>query len=412
MSRYPLDGITIADFGHVLAGPYGTKLLRTLGATVIKIESRKHFDNFRASYMRKGVKDFAKEGGWNYQDNATGKLCLDINTSSAAGQEVLHRLVSKADVVTANLSPEGFHKMGLDYDTLRKYKEDIIVLNASGMGASGVYGKYKTAAPIMQALSGFSSFIGYDGEDPYGFSAVFADYTGGVYIAAAVVSSLIYRQRTGRGQFIDLSSTEATVCTLGSNFMRDSVTGKETRPFGNHHYLHWMVPHNCYPTKDEDNWVVIAVGDDEEWKRLKNELRAECPWVDEKIYDTLSGRSSHENELDTNLSEWTRKYSKEEIAVRLQNAGVSASMVLNGAEFLDNEQIQARGFIHSIFLGGEGIDPQDCKITGRILNIQGVPDMEYTRGPGIGENNDFVLKNIIGMNDEEIRKAQEEGAFD
>lgn len=411
MGRMPLEGVLVVDFGHVLAGPYGTKQLRTLGATVIKMESRGHFDNFRPSYMRKGVKDFAKEGGWTFQENATGKLCLSINTKSPAGQEIIHKLVKKADVVTANLSPDGYHKMGIDYETLSKVKEDIIVLNASGMGETGVYRKYKTAAPIMQALSGFSSFIGYDGEEPFGFAAVFADYVGGAYIAAAVTSALEYRRRTGKGQFIDLSSTEGTVCTLGSNFMRDNVTGVETRPFGNRHYLNRMAPHGCYPTNKADNWVVIAVGDEEEWKRFQNELRAECPWVDDGKYATLEGRLANMKELDANIAAWTGKYDKTDIAYRLQAAGVSSSMVLNGAEFPENEHALANGFIHAIDLGDDGLQPRFCKITGRLLNIQGMPEIEYTHGPGIGEHNEYVLKELLGMTDAEIQTAAEAGAF-
>ncbi|MGN0203338.1 MAG: CoA transferase [Coprococcus sp.] len=231
MERLPLKGITIVDFGHVMAGPYGTKQLLSLGATVIKVEAARHADNFRHGYTRPGVKNSLQEAGWVYQENNLSKMSLNINIKSAKAQKILHELVKKADVVTANLSPGGFHKMGIDYEMLSKIKEDIIVLNASGMGDYGLYSEYKTAAPIMQALSGFSSLIGYDGEAPYGISAALADYAGGVFIAASIVSALEYRRRTGKGQFIDLSSTEANVAVIGSAFMDYSAAGVETVPF-------------------------------------------------------------------------------------------------------------------------------------------------------------------------------------
>lgn len=411
MKTMPLKGITIIDFGHVMAGPYGTKQLLGMGATVIKVESKKHSDNFRYSYMRAGNKDLLNEGGWIFQENNTSKMALGLNTKSVKAQEILHKLVKKADVVTANLSPSGFHKMGIDYETLSRIKEDIIVINASGMGDYGPYSAYRTAAPIMQALSGFSSLIGYDGEEPFGFGAALSDYVGGAYIAAAVTAALEYRRRTGKGQFIDLSSTDASICTIGAEALNYSVTREETVPFGNHHYRRQMAPHNCYPCKGQDSWCTIAVGNDEEWKAFRNELRSECPWVDDEKFATLPDRLHNEDLLDEYISEWTKNLDKKEVAERLQKAGVSAGMVENSKEFLENEHANAVGFFKDIQFDVSGFKPEHAKITGRVIDMRDVPEIKYGLAPRAGQDNDYILKEMLGMSDEEIEDAAADGAF-
>ena len=412
MSSMPLEGVRILDFGHVMAGPYATKQIVGMGAEVIKVESRKHTDNFRYSYMRKGNKDFLNEGGWTFQEHGTSKKALALNTKSAKAQEILHELVKKVDVVTANLSPAGFHKMGIDYETLSKYKKDIIVINASGMGETGAYSHYRTAAPIMQALSGFSSIVGYDGEDPYGFSAALSDYIGGAYLAAAVTATLEYRRRTGKGQFIDLSSTDASICTVGAQMMNYSVTGKETKPFGNHDYLRQMAPHNCYPCRGEDSWCNIAIGSDDEWALFRDEIKDECPWVLEEKFNTAKGRLALEAEIDKLISEWTKDKDSRELSFRLQNAGVSAGMVQGSKDILEDEHANASGFIKEIAFPPSEFKPDTVKITGRLLNMYDVPEIDYTLAPSAGQDNDYVLKELLGMSDDEIRFAAENGAFD
>lgn len=411
MKRMPLKGTLIVDFGHILAGPYGTKQLQSLGATVIKVESRKSPDNYRYGFMRPGVKDFINEGGWNCQENSMSKMGFSLNIKSKKAHEVLHELVKKADVVTANLSPGGFHKMGIDYETLSKVKEDIIVINASGMGDTGPYSSYRTAAPIMQALSGLTSLVGYEGEGPYGVSTVFADYVGGAFLSAAVVSALEYRRRTGKGQFIDLSSTEATLCTIGAEVTKYSVTGVDHVTFGNHHYTKQMAPHCCYPCKGEDQWCVIAVASEDEWDRFKDALRGECCWVDDEKFATMELRLANQAELDANISGFTKNCNNKVLSHRLQNAGVSAGMVQSIAEFLDDEHALSRNLIQKTYFPESDNPVKFNRITGRLINIASSPDIEYKLAPGIGQDNDYILKELLGMSDAQIQEAAEDGAF-
>lgn len=412
MGRLPLKGITVLDFGAVIAGPYGGRLLQTLGATVIRIESSKHIDPVRLDTRRPGAdQDVMKEGGWGYYDLNRGKLDFALNTKSPKGMEIFHELVKKADVVCANYTPRGFHKMGLDYESLKQYNEQIIAVNASGLGDNGPYAGYASYAPIMHSLAGLTSLVGYDGEAPYGYAGIIADPIGGANLAAAIVGALEYRRRTGKGQFVDMSSTESMLCQLGTVFMQYQINGINPTPCGNHHYAHQMSPHNCYPCAKDNTWCVIAVGDDDEWNRFKDALRAECPWVDDAKFATAKDRIANEAELDDRIAQWTKTRSDREAAMYLQNAGVSAGMVQDAAVSLSDEHAKARDYFREIDFGEGEAQPRFLKITGPMINIASAPKTTYAAEPTFGQDNEYILKNILGMNDEEIQTAVNELAF-
>lgn len=411
MKTKPLAGITIMDFGWVLAGPHGGRLLCDLGATVIKVESATRPDTFRIDTRRAGVTDFFQEGGWSFHDQARGKMSLSLNLKSEKAKEVLGRLIEKTDVVISNLSAKGPASMGIEYETLRKIKDDIITINMPSMGDSGPYSKYLAFAPIMQALSGLTSMIGYDGEDPCGFSGVVADTVGGASLAMAVVGAIEYRRRTGKGQRIDMSSTETTLALLDTAFLDYQITGHITTPFGNHHYLREMAPHNCYPCAGDDEWCVIAAGSDEEWNNFKNVLKADCPRAEDEKFSTLQGRLENQDELDGMISEWTRKQNKKELCLRLQSAGVSAGMVQNARDLTNDEHAIATGYMKTLDFGEGPCEPRYLKITGPIYNITSIPTPEYKPGPSLGQDNEYILKQMFQMTDVQIQEAVEDKAF-
>lgn len=407
----PLEGIRVLDFGQVIADPHGTRLLRTLGADVIRIESSAHPDLMRTDTMRRGNKNPFAEGGWGYQENNRDKLCISLDLKSPEALDIVHNLVKGADIVTVNATPKAFHRMGIDLEALKPYKEDIIVINASGFGDSGPYCNSGAYAPAMASLCGMSSLIGEEGHDPYGYCGLFCDYMGAAHLAVAAISALIYRNRTGKGQFIDLSQIEAGLTVIGAEFVDQSVNGVTPGPIGNHHYAKQMAPHNCYPCDKANTWCVIAVGSDEEWENFRNELKDECPWVMDKKYNTVEGRLANQAELDASIEAWTKQHDKRDIAFRLQEAGVSAAMVQNNMEITYDDMAATRHYFKKIDMGGD-LEPKEFWVTGNLLNLSSIPETDtYKFGPGCGQDNEYVLKNYLHMTDEQIKEADEKGAF-
>lgn len=411
MERRPLEGVTILDFGWVIAAPYGTRLLRDMGARVVRLETGTRVDPARLDTRRPGS-DWREEGGWAYYDNNHCKIDLCLNLKSEKGKEILYRLIPQVDVVVSNYAPRAFHKLGIDYETLKEKREDIIVINASGLGDTGPYRDYATYAPIMQCLSGMTSLIGYEGEDPFGYSGIAADYIGGIAIAALVASALYHRRKTGEGMFLDMSSTESTLAMMGVPFLQYQINGKLMTPTGDHHYLHQMAPHNCYRCAGEDNWCVIAAGSGEEWENFKNALRSECSWVDDERFSTLEGRLANQSVLDEKISQWTRDQDKKELVKKLQNSGVSAAMVQDGWETLHDEHCGETGYFQTLDFGEGERRPRYVKITNNIIHIASMPPEKYDVLSGqLGSGNEYVLREMLHMKDSEIEAAEQDRAF-
>ncbi len=410
--RKPLEGITVLDMGWVVAGPHGSRILEELGATVIRIESSTRIDPMRIDTMRYGVKDCMKEGGWGFQENSRNKSGFALNMKSKKGKEIFYELVKKADVVSCNFAPNGFHKMGLDFETLSKIRKDIIVVNASGLGDYGPYGGYMTFAPVLASLTGIISLMGYQGREPFGYPGLLADYMGGVSIAVSVAGALYYRQRTGKGQFIDLSQAEACMQGMGPALLDWQLNHVQAGPVGNHHYAHQIVPHNCYECREADTWCVISAASDGEWKRLAKAMEDDCPMLSDEKFDRQPDRVRLEAQIDGLLSECLKKYGHREISVKLQNAGVSAGPVQNTREFLyEDEHAKARNYFREITFEESEIVPRKIYITGPIINLASVRDNSYSPGPPHGQDNERILKNMLGMNEQEIETARQDGAF-
>ena len=411
MARMPLKGIIVLDFGWVLAGPHGTRLLSDLGATVIKMEWIKRMDMFRMAPLRPGTKDPANEPAWQFQDQNRGKMSFCLNPKTVNGKDILCNIIKKADAVTANLSPDGFRKLGLDYEVLCKIKEDIIVVNASGLGNTGPYRTYLTFAPIMHAFSGLMSMLGYEGEGPWGISGIPSDVIGGANMAIAILAALEYRRRTGKGQFIDISSVDTTLCLLGTEFIDYDINGVIRKPFGNRHYTGQMAPHGCYPCDGDEGWCVIAVGSEYEWERFKTALRSECPWVDDSKFTTLDSRIANQEELDDKIGSWTKSQNKKDVVLRLQNAGVSAGMVQNVAETQADEHAAAAGYFKTVDFGESDNPLRYVKVTGNLTGADLPAGEGIQSAPAIGKDNDYILRQLLGMTDQQIQAAKEDGAL-
>lgn len=413
MAHLPLEDIRILDLCWVLAGPHGTRLLADLGAEVIKIESKAKLDGWRTGLglLREGVSSPLEEGSGLFQQENRNKIGLCLNLKIPEGREIFERLVKISDVVTSNFSAKGFRKMGLEWEKLQEINSQIIVVSMPGLGNWGPYSDFTTFGPSLQALTGMTGLTGFQGEEPVGVGTSWADYLGGANMALSVLGALEYRRSTGKGQFIDISQQEASLSLLGSTLLDWAANQKKRENHGNRHPVAAAAPHNCYKCLGEDRWCVIAVASDEEWRNFCRVLD-DPPWTQESRFATLLDRLRNQDELDKLIEGWTMNYSPEEVVEKLQSGGVSAGMVQNIEDLLRDPHLWERGFLVDLKLPHPERRPPNVVLSGVATPFSGKNLGIRRTAPGrLGEPNEYILKDLLGMTQEEIDRAAAKDAF-
>lgn len=407
----PLEDILILDNSWVIAGPHGTRLLADLGATVIRIETAKRKDNIRFDHLRSGVTDAFAEGGFIFQENNRDKLGLRLNMKSEKGKEVYRKLVEKADVVVSNVTPRALRSMGIDYETLSRINPGIISINASGLGDYGPKKDTMIFAAALNCIAGLSYTVGYDGEEGFGIAVSTADNIGGAMVAFSILAALAERDKSGKGQFIDLSEAENMIGVTGATMLEWQYNHSQTGPTGNHQYYGKACPHNAYISAGFDNWIAIACGSDEEWKRLVEVLGAEQPKLLDSCYNSYGQRKAAEKELDAMISEITAVHNNRTLAERLQRAGVSAAPILRACDTIADEHLNARDFWRPNNLPVTDMRQPDFRISAAVPKMDDRRQHEFRPAPSLGQDNDYILKEMLGMSEKEIQEAASDGAF-
>ncbi|HSW58519.1 MAG TPA: CoA transferase [Dehalococcoidales bacterium] len=377
-----LKDLRILDFGWVLAGPFATRLLGDYGAEVIKIQPLlpQAADSYSRAYYRT----------WN-----RNKLGIGLDLSKTEGLDIARRLVKISDVVVENFSPRVFENWGLDYPRLKELKPDIILLSLSLMGHSGPWRDFAGFGPGAQAAAGMTYITAYADNAPVGLGYAFADHMAGLYGALAVLGALEYRDRTGKGQFIDLSQTETLLSLLAEPFYQYFFTGKTPEAQGNRSEK--AAPQGVYACRGEDQWCAITVASDAEWQRFKAVMGFPA-WAEDIRYHNVSGRLSRQDELDIRIGEWTALHTAEEIAAGLQTAGIAAEPVKNTAELSGDAHLQARGFFQH---GESGVEPPDVMDRSPI-RLSDTPAGYHNPAPETGRDNLYILKDLLGMSDSDV----------
>ncbi|MBI3304402.1 MAG: CoA transferase, partial [Deltaproteobacteria bacterium] len=265
MSKPPLDGIRVADFCWAWAGPYGALQLAHLGAEVIRIESATRLCPSRLIPPWPDNERGINRSGYFNQYNQ-GKCSVTLDLKKPEGIALAKQLVAKSDIVMENFASGVMDKMGLGYAVLRTLKPDIIMISLSGYGATGPEKDYVSYGPPQVALSGMASLTGYQGGPPLQAGFSYGDPNGGIHGTFAVMCALLHRAKTGEGQYIDLSQREACAMLLPEALMEYAMNG--TQPPRNGNRDPYMAPHGVFRCKGADRWVSIAVGSDDEWRRM------------------------------------------------------------------------------------------------------------------------------------------------
>src|SRR5579863_5005362 len=303
MAKLPLEGVRIADFTWVWAGPYCTLQLAHLGADVIRIETRTRPCVTRLLPPWPEGKPGINRSGYFNQYNQ-GKRSVTLNYAKPGALEIAHRLVEASDVVTNNFASGVMEKMGLGYEALRKIKPDLIMISLSGYGDTGPYHEYVAYGPAQVPLSGLSSLTGYKGWPPMHAGFSYADPNAGVHGAFALLTALYHRAKTGEGQYIDMSQWECAMDLLAEGILEYTMNGRE--PVRNGNRDPFMAPHGNFKCLDWpekimdvtiDRWVSIVCADDAEWSRLATAM-GQAGLANDARFKTLAARKENEDELE------------------------------------------------------------------------------------------------------------------
>ena len=407
----PLDGLRVLDLSQVWSGPLAGRILAHMGAEVIYIMSRQRIPLTRVSpevakILGMYPDNDAGEDPWNrssmFNDFARNKLGITLELNTDEGIDLFKRLVQVSDVVLENFSPRVMPNFGLDYPDLKKIKDGIIMCSMPGYGLSGPYREFVSFGTNLDPASGMASLMGYPGQKAHMSGNAYPDPVAGLHAAAAILTALFYRRRTGKGQRIDLSQAESATTLIGESVLGYAINGRIPENRGNRHPEY--APHGCYPCKGNDKWVMIVVTTKAEWSGLCRAMDVP-PLAEDPKYSTTRLRVKNQDELDKRISAWTLNYSHYEVMERLQKVGVPAGAVLNAAELFADPHLVERDFFWEIEHPKTGLH----KYCGLPIHFSSIPPCPRNPAPCLGEHNHLVLGGILGLSDEDIKELEIKG---
>lgn len=398
-----LEGLKVADFSWIGVGPLATKYLADYGAQVVRIEDSRNPENLRITAPFKGGIAHPDRGGLFHSLNSS-KYSITIDLRRPKGIEIARKLVMWSDVVVENFAAGTMRKFGLDYEALKKTKRDLIMLSSNTMGQTGPYREVAGFGWNVFAFAGFLHFTGWPDRWPVITPSAYPDHISPWFGVAALMAALEYRRRTGKGQYIDLSQIEACLHFLAPALLDYSVNQRVGGRCGNRSPR--AAPHGAFRCKGDDRWCSIAVFSDDEWEALCR-VMGRPDLLDDPRFATFLSRKANEDEVDAVITEWTVKYSAEEIMALLQKAGVPAGVIQDAADVIERDpQLQYRHYFEELQQPMIG----KClhqKLPARLTRTP--PQLRPS--PCLGEHNEYVCTKILGMGDEEFLKLLAEGVF-
>ena len=417
--RLPLEGVRIIDMTLAWVGPFGTQLLADWGAEVIRVEPISIFQyGTRATGilpMDRGLYDWASsypdeipgERHWNrnavFQIHGRNKLSMTSNIPAPDIMDTHLQLASISDVVIENNVPQTYDKIGASYDQLRQVRPDIIMVRVPAYGLTGPYARYRALGPQMESAAGHTWIRGYrDGPFTDAGTSFLGDAVGGVTGAFAVLMALCHRKRTGQGQLVEVATTEAILSYVPESTLDWQVNGRIQSAMGNSHPS--RSPPGCYKCRGEDNWLVVSVGSDEEWVALKKAI-GDPTWARDPRFDTVLGRYRCQEEIDGYLEEWMADKDHVQLMSLLQAEGVPAGAVHDQRELYEDPQMVARGYFEQLEQPSTGRHAY----TGMMWKMTETPNGIRLPAPMLGEHNEYVFKELLGVTDAEYKGLEEKG---
>jgi len=383
----PLDGLTILDFTRVLAGPYCTMQLADLGARVIKIEQPGRGDDTRAW----GPPFVGGESAYFLSINRNKEsVALDLKHSRARG--ILDALVARADVVVENFRPGTMERLGLGYDTLAATHSRIVYCSISGFGQTGPRRAEAGYDAMMQAEAGLMSITGAADGPPFRLGVAIGDIATGMFAVQGILAALYARERSQRGQRVDIAMLDAVTALLTYQASIAFATGDTPSRMGNRHPS--IAPYDTFTAADGE--FVLSVGNDDQFRRLAGILRRPELGIDPQ-YASNADRVRHYDALRDTLSRLFSAWARADLLAALTAAGVPCSAVRSVTEALQDPQLSAREMIVPL----EHVSAGGIRVLGSPLKLSETPASVRTPPPALGQHTDAVLREI-GLSESDI----------
>lgn len=394
----PLEGIRVLDFCWVVAGPYACMLLANLGAEVIKVEGHNRTDLMRRSviwplYEPEPIEIPMNQGIlYNYANRDKKSITLDLSRPEAL--TLAKGLVAISDVVVDNMRPDAMIKMGLGYEELRKIKPDIIVASSSSRGHVGPEKSYLGFAVIHQSVGGLAYLTGYPDDHPSHGTPVDADVMNATNLAFALLTAIYHRACTGEGQFIDYSQCEGCSSLIGEQLLGYAMTSRIPERMGNAHPVY--APHSVYRCWGVDRWLALEVHTDEEFKALAR-IIGQPELASDPRFGHMASRKQNEPALDQLIENWTHQRDRDWMVEEFCLAGIAAAPVRDEKDLYADRHLRAR----LAFVKVDHPEVGELEFAGAPWEIDG-SIMNMTPAPLLGEHNQYVLQDLLGLSEDEI----------
>ena len=399
-SKGPLHGLRVLEMGQLIAIPSAMKMLADMGAQVIRMESIHRLESYRnASLYENNSEGAFWNRGANFYEQNRNKLGLTLDLSKPEGLSILKELIKVTDIFAENFTPRVMKSFGIEYEDLVKIKPDLIMVSSTGYGFDGPWANFGATGPATESASGMAIMTGYHNDMPIMPEIPYIDYTAAEHTVFAIMSALIHRMSTGEGQFIDISQTETASATVPEALLDFIVNGRVEPRHGNDDPV--MAPHGCFRCKGQDKWITIAVQNDHEWKTLCEILNIEEAQAKSKDYSSTLDRWTNRNELHKLIDNHTKDWDNHNLTHLLQSKGVAAGSVMESPDLLFDKHLQDRGF-YEVVEHHPSTRMPPLPYASRPWKFSETPAVTPKAAPIMGENNEFILKELLGKTDEEF----------
>ncbi|MGD9935093.1 MAG: CaiB/BaiF CoA transferase family protein [Dehalococcoidia bacterium] len=428
--RLWLEGMRVVDMCVVWAGTFATLLLADLGAEVIKVENPFVLPPMTRGTRARPSKELlaatpAAAGGypngepgprpWNYNPTFVSlyrnKKSFTVDWRTDEGRDIVGRLVARSDAVVENNATETLEKLGVTYDWLRSYRDDIIMVRMAAYGATGPYAQARALGVHLESVMGHTLLRGYRDLDPTSSTAIFSgDYLAGAQAALAVQMAVWHRDRTGQGQLIELSQAENASAMLSQAFMDYALNGRSPDRMGNRS-LYGFAPQGVFPCRGggpadcEDRWITISITSDDQWSALC-QLMNRPDLAADAVLATNEGRAGRQDEIEAAIGAWTREQDDYDLFHRLQASGIPSAPVLEGSRVFDDPHAKARGLYKPQTLYD---DIGSFRYVQPFYRMPETPITTRQAPVAMGEHNDYVYRDVIGVSETEYEALKSRG---
>ncbi|MCI0903398.1 MAG: CoA transferase [Chloroflexi bacterium] len=393
----PFDGLKVVDISWVIVGPTTVKYLADHGATTVRVEAATPLDILRtAGPFKDGVP--GPDRTHFFGDINASKLGLCVDLKNPAGLDIAKRLISWADVFIESFTPGTVDSLGIGYETARQLNPSIVMASTCLMGQTGPAAAFSGYGFHAASIAGFYETTGWPDLAPDGPWTAYTDAVSPRILAATIMAALDHRRRTGQGQYIDASQLEMSLHFLSPQIMDYGANGRGVTRNGNR--SRYFAPQGAYPCAGDDRWCTIAVETEEQWEALQRAMGGPA-WAQDEGLGSMQGRLDNHDTIDQHIGEWTRDKEPKALMQLLLSHGVPAGVVQRSSDLETDPQLAHRNYFRPLEHQEMGTVPY----AGHQFRIRGYDSGPRFPAPVLGQHNEQVLREILGMTDDEVAEA-------